>query len=261
MCYSPCQMRVLLFATLVAAGCAPTTAVVDGKTVPRLSMEFVGQPFVVRASDAHPQPGSPSGGLRDSGGHVSGNVCGLEITYDVDHQGDKTHLTGFIDGGSFESQLDVRDDRGIRRLITGSLTNTGGVVQIEVLKNHIRGVVGHRRFELARRDDQYLGWIKIMQSGTAPATINGADELWTLPPATQAAVLPSLLTCYGDAIEDKLGGSFVVGFGGRQTWEAHHVSSIYHAQTIDESRASRGQNTGIRSGFTHGTPGTGGPGR
>jgi hypothetical protein len=246
-------MRVLLFATLVfAAGCAPTTAMVDGKTVPRLNMEFVGQPFAVRASDAHPRPGSPSGGLRDSGGHVSGNICGLEVTYDVEHEGDKTHLTGFIDDGAFQSQLDVRDDRGVQRIITGSLTNSGGTVQLQVLKNHLRGVVGHRRFELARRGDQYIGWVKIMQSVTAPATINGADELWTLPAATQAAVLPSLLTCYGDAIEDKLGGSFVVGFGGRQTWEAHHVSSIYHSTTIDEARATRGSNNAIRSGDSSG---------
>jgi hypothetical protein len=220
-------------------------------------MEFVGQPFVVRASDAHPRPGSPSGGLRDAGGHVSGNVCGLEVTYDVDHRGDKTHLTGFIDDGSFESQLDVRDDRGVRRIITGALTNQGGTVQLEVLKNHLRGVVGHRRFELARRGDQYLGYVQIMQSVTAPATINGADELWLLPPATQAAVLPSLLTCYGDAIEDKLGGAFVVGFGGHQTWEARHVSSIYHSKTIDEARAGRGQQRDVRagSGVPAGAPG------
>ena len=37
-----------------------------------------------------------------------------------------------------------------------------------------------------------------------------------------------MLTCYGDALEYHLGGAFVVGFGGRQTWEARHVSSLYH---------------------------------
>jgi hypothetical protein len=230
-------MRFLLFATLLG-GCATSTAFVDGKQVPRLSLEYVGQPFVVRASDAHPKPGSPSGGLYANGGRVSGNVCGLEITYDVEHQGDKTHLTGFIDDGAFESQLDVRDDGGMRRTITGALTAPGGTVHLEVLKNHIRGAIGQRSFLLARRDDQYLGWVKITQTSVAPATINGADELWSLPPATQAAVLPALLTCYGDALEDKLGGSLVVGFGGRQTWEGRHVSAIYH-MGADLGRALR----------------------
>ncbi|HEX6835363.1 MAG TPA: hypothetical protein VF334_02265, partial [Polyangia bacterium] len=67
-----------LLPLVLAAGCAPTTAIVDGKQVPRLDMDFVGQPFVIRVSGAHPKPGSPSGGLRDFGGRISGNICGLE---------------------------------------------------------------------------------------------------------------------------------------------------------------------------------------
>src|SRR5690349_14430149 len=98
-------MRWILLAAL-AAGCAPTTAIVDGKSMRRLDMDFVGQPFVVRVTAAHPRPGSPSGGLYGFGGHVSGNVCGLEVTYDVEHMGDHTRLTGFLDDGAFESNLD-----------------------------------------------------------------------------------------------------------------------------------------------------------
>jgi hypothetical protein len=233
-----------LLASLCAAGCAPTTALVDGKTVPRLDIDFVGQPFAVRVTGGHPRPGSPSGGVRDFGGHVSGNVCGLEMTYDVQHLGDHTHLTGFIDDGAFDSQLDVRDVDDTRRVITGALTNKGTNVELDLRKNHIRGFIGLRVYELARKGDQYLGWVRITQSVTAPATINGADELWNLPPAAQAAVLPSLLTCYGDALEDHLGGSFVVGFGGRQTWEARHVSSIYHGQSDVARTVIQGQSSG-----------------
>jgi hypothetical protein len=234
-------MRSWWFLALFAVGCAPTTAIVDGRPTPRLDLDFVGQPFAVRVSAAHPRPGSPSGGLRDFGGHVSGNVCGIELTYDVQHLGDRTHLTGFLDDG--DTQIDVRDVDAFTRVITGALSDKGGNVSLEVRKNHIRGVVGLRVFELARRGDQYLGWIKITQSVTASATINGAGELWALPPAAQAAVLPSLLTCYGDALEDHLGGAFVVGFGGRQTWEARHVSSLYHGvndvtRTLMQSQSS-----------------------
>jgi hypothetical protein len=244
MCYQAMRMRSWLFLAVFIGACAPTTAIVDGKPVPRLDMDFVGQPFAVRVSSAHPRPGSPSGGLMDFGGHVSGNVCGIEVTYDVQHRGDHTHLTGFLDDGAFDSQIDVRDQDAYTRVITGALTNRGGNVQLELRKNHLRGVVGLRVFELARRGDQYLGWIKISQSVTASATINGADQVWTLPPAAQAAVLPALLTCYGDALEDHLGGSFVVGFGGRQTWEARHVSAIYHGQVDVARTIMQGQSSG-----------------
>ena len=115
-------MRRLLISLVLLAGCAPTTAFVDGKTVPRLDMDFVGQPFVVRVSAAHPRPGSPSGGLRDFGGRISGNICGLDITYDVQHEGDQTHLTGFVDEKQTDSRLDVKDVNGVSRQITARST-------------------------------------------------------------------------------------------------------------------------------------------
>jgi hypothetical protein len=230
-------MRRFALVVVVVCGCAPTSAVVDGRSVPRLDMDFFGQPFVVRVSAAHPKPGSPSGGLRDYGGRVSGNVCGLDITYDVQHQGSHTLLTGFIDDGQLESRLDVRDVDGVSRQITGSLDTKGGSVSLDLRKNHIRGNVGLRVFDLGREGDQYIGSVRITQAVMAAATINGAEELWTLPPAAQAAVLPALLTCYGDELEGNRRGSLVVGFGGRQTWEGKRVSAIYHSTTGDVQRA------------------------
>lgn len=228
-------MRALVTCLLVV-GCAPATAIVDGRTVPRLDLDYFGQPFVVRMSSAHPKPGSPSGGLKGFGGRISGNVCGLDITYDVSHEGDHTHLTGFVDDGTLQSTLDVKDVEKLSRQITGSLDSKGAGVNLDLRKNHINGNVGLREFHLARVGDEYVGTVKITSALTTTATINGADELWTLPPAAQAAVLPSLLTCYGDELEDKLRGQLIVGFGGRQTWEGKHVSAIYHAQTANEQR-------------------------
>ena len=229
-------MRRALVALLLVAGCAPTTAVVDGKQVARLDLDYFGQPFVVRMSAAHPKPGSPSGGLKGFGGRISGNVCGLDVTYDVAHEGDHTHLTGFIDDGQLQSNIDVKDVEKLSRQISGTLDSKGGGVNLDLRKNHINGNVGLREFHLARVGDQYVGTVKITSALTTTATINGADELWELPPAAQAAVLPSLLTCYGDELEDKLRGQLIVGFGGRQTWEGKHVSAIYHVQTANEQR-------------------------
>lgn len=239
-----------LMLLLLLTGCAASTVVVAGKTVPRVDLDFIGQPFVVRVSNAHPEPGSPSGGLRGFGGRVSGNVCGLEITYDVQHDGDATRLTGFIDDGAFQSSIEVKDS-GVSRLITGRLTDHGGGISLDLRKNHLFGNVGSRTFALARKDNQYVGSVKITQSVQAAATINGADELWLLPPAAQAAVLPALLTCAGDELEGSLRGSLIVGFGGRQTWEGKHVSAVYHAVTNDQMRA-------IMNGSRSGMQGAGG---
>ncbi|HEY2747497.1 MAG TPA: hypothetical protein VGL86_22895 [Polyangia bacterium] len=241
-------MRRFLLPLLLLSGCAPTTAIVDGKQVPRLDMDFVGQPFVVRASSAHPKPGSPSGGLRDNGGRVSGNICGLDVTYDVSHEGNHTVMSGFVDEKQTTSRLEVKDIDGVSRQIDGTLdSESGTVVHLDLRKNAIRGRIGLREFDLGRdRDgDRYIGSLKV-GTLTTSATVNGADDLWTLPPAAQAVVLSALLSCYGDELEGLKRGAFIVGFGGRQTWEGRHVSSIYHAQTGDVTRAiQQGQSNSL----------------
>ena len=64
---------------ICAAGCAPTTAIVNGQQVPRQNLVFAGRPYDVRHSGAHPAPGGPSSGIKDDGGHISGHVCGLAV--------------------------------------------------------------------------------------------------------------------------------------------------------------------------------------
>lgn len=229
-------MRLMPLLALLA-GCAPTTAIVDGRPVPRLEMDFVGQPFVVRVSGAHPRPGGASSGLRGYGGHVSGNVCGLDLTFDVQHVGDHIVLQGFLDDGEFDSHLVVRDVQGVSRQITGTLDSRGLGVNLDLRVNSIRGNVGLRQFDLGRNGDRYIGSVRITQAVVASATVNGAAALWELPAAAQGAVLPALLTCHGDELEGNNRGSLVVGFGGHQTWEGKHVSAVYQGQTGDLRRA------------------------
>ena len=92
-------MRFVVCALMLFTGCAPSMVEIAGKQVPRLDLDFIGQPFVVRLSGAYPAPGSPSSGLHASGGRISGNVCGLDFTYDIQHDGTRTRLTGFLDDG------------------------------------------------------------------------------------------------------------------------------------------------------------------
>jgi hypothetical protein len=231
-------MRSLAFFLLLASplGCAPTTAVVDGKTVPRLEMEYGGQPFAIRLIGAHPRPGGASSGLRDSGGRIVGNVCGLDVNFDVEHQGDHVHLTGTVDEGGFEASLTVSDERNVTRVIKGWLSSTGGSVSVELGTNRIAGNVGVREFELGREGDHYVGVLRIGQSVKALARINGAEQLWELPAAAQALVLPALMTCNGEELEEHMRGALIVGFGGEQTFEPKKVSSLYHSNTGDQKR-------------------------
>src|SRR5207302_1216223 len=112
--------RQLCLLGLLAGCAAATTAVIDGQVVPRLNVELTGQPYIVHHRGAHPRPGSPSGGLRDSGGTITGQVCGADIDYGVEHKGDHVQLVGFVDG-SLASQVRAEEKVGVR-LFTGALT-------------------------------------------------------------------------------------------------------------------------------------------
>ena len=93
------NLAIVMFAAAVAtAGCAaPKTAIVDGKKVPRLTLEFTGNPYSIKHDGAHPRPGGPSSGLRDAGGGIRGRVCGMLVDFDVTHKGDHVQLVGSID--------------------------------------------------------------------------------------------------------------------------------------------------------------------
>jgi hypothetical protein len=72
----------------VSCAAAPKTAVVDGRTVPRPTLDFGGHPYSLRHQGAHPRPNGPSDGLTDAGGTITGRVCGMNVDYGVEHRGD-----------------------------------------------------------------------------------------------------------------------------------------------------------------------------
>ncbi|MCS6915273.1 MAG: hypothetical protein RMK29_15825 [Myxococcales bacterium] len=207
-------------------GCAPlpTTAVVQGVTVPRLTLEYAGQPYLVRHTAAHPQPGGPSSGLRDHGGKITGQVCGMDIDYQVQHLGDHVQLVGFLDM-RLQSQIQVRDHGG-ERLITGSLHHA--VVDLHLRSNELVGTSGYRHFHLIQQGNRLVGQMAAINTDTlTEVIIEGRDELWALPAAVQAAVLPSLLTCFVAKIGAYGRSPLRVGFGGRPGAQPRESSSIY----------------------------------
>src|SRR5207244_1025443 len=115
---------------LCGAGCAPTTAIVNGHEVPRLTLTFVGRPCDIKHSSAHPAPEGPSSGLKDDGGHISGHVCGLDLLLDVRHQGDHVTLDGFVDSAA-SAHLEVKDEQGFRHF-TGNLGTAAGASMVDL---------------------------------------------------------------------------------------------------------------------------------
>ena len=217
--------------TLLVAGCAtvPKTAVVDGKVVPRLTLDLTGQPYQVKHEGAHPSPGAPSGGLRDAGGRIHGNVCGMFVDFDVTHKGDHVQLVGSIDR-IVPAAVDVADDHGMRHF-TGSL----GPLAVDFVAGTggMQGHVGIRVFAAeATPADDYHGDMRIpgmYDPGGGKQSISlevhGRDALWAMPPADQAALLPTILTC-GDTQFRMLDG-LVVGFGGKVAYRPEGTSAVY----------------------------------
>ena len=225
------MMRTSALIFVLVAGCAtvPTTATVDGREVPRLTLGFTGQPYQVKHEGAHPAPGKPSSGLRDAGGRIHGHVCGMFIDFDVTHKGDHVQLVGSIDDRT-DAAVDVADEGGMRHF-TGHL---GGLaVDFIAGTGGLQGHVGIRVFAAeASAPDDYHGNMRIpgmYDPGGGKQiiglTIHGRDALWAMPAADQAAILPAMLTCSNT--QTRMIDDVVVGFGGKPTEVAAETSAVY----------------------------------
>jgi hypothetical protein len=225
------SMKTLALLLLTAAaGCAltPKTAIVDGREVPRLTLEYGGQPYSIKHEGAHPKPGSPSGGLRDNGGSIRGRVCGMLVDFDVTHKGDHVQLVGSIDN-SHPAAIDVSEENGGRHF-TGNLSGLG--IDFVANATGMEGHVGIRVFALEAVGEGYGGFMRIpglldvngakQRLGVA---VHGRDALWAMAPADQAAVLPALLTCGG--AQFRIMSAVEVGFGGQATDLPPETSAVY----------------------------------
>jgi hypothetical protein len=225
--------RTALFSlsfSLSLASCVttPKTAIVDGREVPRPTLEFSGQPYTVKHEGAHPQPGGPSSGLQNPGGAIRGRVCGMLIDYDVVHKGDHVQLVGSIDN-HIPAAIDVSEQNGARRF-TGNLGGLG--VEFTMVPTEIQGHVGIRVFALDAAGDGYDGFMRIPgvivtsdDKQRVGVRITGREALWAMPAADQAAVLPALMTCGG--MQFRVGDALQVGFGGEATDRPAETSAVY----------------------------------
>jgi hypothetical protein len=108
-------------------------------------------------------------------------------------------------------ELEVRDsvaaDGKLTRTVRGSVgedaaasqsaaaeSATAHGVDLRFTRDALAGEVGLRSYDLRRQDDDFVGSFT-MNGHKVPFILRGADELWSMPAAAQAAILPLLLTC------------------------------------------------------------------
>jgi hypothetical protein len=134
----------------------------------------------------------------------------------VDARGDSAMLNG--EGEHRPVTLEVRDvvSRGVgERHVSGSIgeilgvsnpnsvklttIRSSNVVDLRFNPTMLAGQVGVRNYDLRREDDDLVGSFK-SYGRRIPFALHGAAELWMMPPAAQAAILPLLLSCGTPAV-------------------------------------------------------------
>lgn len=200
------DMRNLLFVALVAAGCAA------GGGPP--ATHYAGEPFdLAQRSD-----------------RITGQVCGMDLTLDVAHLGEHkgVALTGFADG-RFPVHLVARTDLG-KTYITGGMGTAAGNAAVDLVLTPVslEGRVGWRNFQLAARGDALAGTMQIAGAiEPSAATIAGRRELAGMPTATQAALVPALLSCNVQPVGRWGRSSLQVRVGGPAGALPHQSSRLY----------------------------------
>ena len=198
-------MRNSVLCALFLVGCA-------GAGSRQAAVHYAGEPF----------------DLSRRGDRITGQVCGMDLTLEVRRQGDAVELSGFIDG-HLPVRLTARGD-GSGRAITGALGTSAGnaAVDLRLGGDTLGGRVGFRRFDLRAHGDELAGTMQIAGSiEPSDAVLEGRAQLDALPLDTQAALVPTLLSCNVQPIGRWGRSSLMVRVGGPAGALPHQSSSVY----------------------------------
>jgi hypothetical protein len=226
-------MRVVLVGlTLLVTACAPRNAMVRGRAMPRVTVDYTDhRVYALTHHAAYPEPRGASSGLHEYAGRLAGRVCGNELWLEADYRGRYMQLTGFYEpnDGSLHTtnqvQLEVRDyggERHIRGSIgagqvptigwAGILSGTGGhgagrimgdfgvhdrdrIIDLSYNSGRLYGSLNGQRFALEVDGDDALVGTVTGAGNVREFALRDVSRLWALPVADQAAVLPMLLSC------------------------------------------------------------------
>ena len=223
---------VLVSVALLIGACAPRSAIVRGREMPRVTANYTDSPrYTLTHYAAYPEARGPSSGVRDYAGRVAGRVCRTQVWLEADYRGRHMDVAGYyepIDGGEHtinQIQLQVRDYSGERHILgtigagqepiigwagvlAGPAPHPNGramadyafnepdhVVDLSYNSGRLYGSLNGQRFALgAAGNDTFVGTVST--GGTArPFVFRHLSRIWAMPVADQAAILPMLLSC------------------------------------------------------------------
>jgi hypothetical protein len=194
-----------LLVALAASGCA---AAASGPAV-----HYAGEPF-----DLEVRPS-----------HISGQVCGMDLTLDVQERSADVRINGFIDG-QLSVELRAHDEADGRHVEGRIGASTGdAVVDLKLMPTGLSGRVGFRYFELiATNEDTLTGTMQIAGAqDPSTATLQGRLQLTAMSPAVQAALLSTLLQCSVQRVGQWSRSPLVVRVGGPAGALPHESSALY----------------------------------
>ncbi len=151
----------------------------------------------------------PTGRLHADAGRVVGEVCGIDVDFYSEYWGRRLDVSGYTQldarfggsSGSASMRFDVRDGRKGREIFGTRSGSSVGLYPIEIyLKpDSLVGTVGLRHYQLTRTaGNDLLGTVRTptyFGERTLPFVIRGAQELWSMPAADQAVLVPFMLSC------------------------------------------------------------------
>lgn len=168
----------------------------------------------------------PTGGAHAYGGRVVGEVCGIDVDFHGEYWGKRLDVSGYTqldtrfglgasNGGPV--RFDVRDGKNGREIFGTRSSNNVPLYPIELyLKpDSLVGTVGLRHYALTRNADNDLtGTVStptFFGQATLPFVIRGAQELWSMPAADQAVLVPFMLSCLERVPGNRRAERFVLG--------------------------------------------------
>jgi hypothetical protein len=198
--------------------CLPTTAVVDGRTLPRVQHDYSDHRlYTLKHRGAYPEIHAVSDGLETFDGELEGNICGFGVNFEARFRKSGERLEGFVTPVPDFSvtrrvrtnprklalrapvEIEVREVGGERRL-TGRLVDgdfAARVPDFDLVFNdrHFQGSIGRRVFDLRRNSDATMRGVMSVDGVDFDFTLDGVDEMGRMPAADQALLVPFLLGC------------------------------------------------------------------
>lgn len=210
-------MRALPCALVFAAACGtPKWAVVDGKRVERPSLGYTdGHHYAISHRRAYPDVFAPSRALAIDDGRLGGRACGLDVDFDASWYGPRVSLVGRFElpwvkefthtEGLLQLDLDVTELAPGRRHIVG---RAGFAIDVDVGPERLEAQIGPRHYALAVDGSFLVGRMTgaMMRNGRLervdePLAIYGREALATMPPADEAILLVTMLSCGGVSLD------------------------------------------------------------